>query len=287
MREPDVSVVIPSRSRPHALDECLGAIEGQASDIAFEVIVVDDGSASPIAPANDTLDLRVARIPHAGPSAARNVGAGLARGEIIAFTDDDCRPEPGWLAAISAALDRHPDAIVAGIVRNGLPRNLFAETSQVLVAFLVDYYEDGLSSRFFTSNNIAMRRSTFAALGGFDTEYTRAAAEDRELCARALDCGVPVVVDHDIVVVHYHDLSAASFVRQHYRYGRGAHRYHRARRTAGGGRTPEPAQFYLRLGLEPLKPRPTSRGALIASLLCVSQIAHAAGYLVERSPGSS
>ena len=104
---PAVSVVVPTRDRPSQLDACLAAIEAQTAR-SYEVVVVDDGSVDAAA-----VSAVVARAPHArlvrgggrGPAAARNLGAAAARGPVLCFTDDDCRPEPGWIEALVAGVD--------------------------------------------------------------------------------------------------------------------------------------------------------------------------------------
>src|SRR5687768_5734054 len=92
-----LSIVIPSRHRPAALARCLTAIAaGDLDGAAFEVVVVLDGEdvADPLVP--EGLEVRVLRVPRAGPAVARNRGAAAARGEVLAFTDDDCTPDRDW-----------------------------------------------------------------------------------------------------------------------------------------------------------------------------------------------
>lgn len=288
MTEPQVTVVIPTHDRPTQLERCLDALAQQDCPFAFEVVIVDDGSPTAVTVApRSSFDVHVVRVSRSGPAAARNTGAAAARGAILAFTDDDCCPRPDWLATLRGALETQPQAIVAGVVRNGLPDNVFAEASQGLVSYLVAYYEDDTRSRFFTSNNFGVRHATFDELGGFDSRYTRAAAEDRELCARAIDRQIPVVIDHSVRVDHHHDLTLWSFVGLHYRYGRGARRYHLARHAAGSNRATEPFSFYTRLAVQPLLSDAPGRHYASASLLVLSQVCHAFGYLVERVVGSS
>jgi len=281
---PRFSVVIPSFNRPDRLRECLSAIAGlDRADPAFEVVVVDDGSREPLEPqvrdALDGLDVRFVRQENRGPAAARNAGARVARGEFLAFTDDDCRPEPLWLSALSDTLSKAPDALVGGYVPNALRTNVFAQTSQDLVDYLNEYFgaEHG-SAQFFTSNNLACRRERFLALGGFDESFPLAAGEDREFGMRWRDRGGPLLFAPAAVVSHAHDLSLARFWRQHANYGRGAHHLHRVR-AFSGRRAPklESARFYLGLMGYPLKktgPRRLTR----AALMLLSQIAMVAGY---------
>src|SRR5690242_16282570 len=95
------SVVVPTYNRPQPLSRCLDALARlYYPREQFEVIVVDDGSTESLAALvknfQERLDIRYLREEHAGPGMARNVGAAHARGEYLAFTDDDCAPCPDW-----------------------------------------------------------------------------------------------------------------------------------------------------------------------------------------------
>ena len=184
------SVIIPTRNRPRAIIACLDAIGRQdCTAHAYEVIVVDDGSDDclQLDPRRwaDRFELRVLRQENAGPAAARQRGVAEARGAILAFTDDDCLPTPGWLATLVAALESFPEAMAGGSTFNGLSADLCAETSQLILEIVYEHFNSGPSGAyFFASNNIAMRRSDYLASGGFDGEFGSPAAEDREFCDR-------------------------------------------------------------------------------------------------------
>lgn len=102
-----VSVIVPTRNRCRLLREVIEALWAQTlAPAKFEVIVVDDGSTDGTDEVLAELQrrspcrlVRHAMPSHPGPAHARNTGAGLARGEFLAFTDDDCRPTPRWLQA--------------------------------------------------------------------------------------------------------------------------------------------------------------------------------------------
>src|SRR4051812_39670363 len=101
------SVVVPTYRRPDLLDRCLSALVAQDFDpAACEVIVADDAAGDETrrqvekwAGASRFALRYVAVGPPHGPAAARNAGWRAARGEVVAFTDDDCVPDPGWLRA--------------------------------------------------------------------------------------------------------------------------------------------------------------------------------------------
>lgn len=281
-----MSVVVPTRGRPGALRRCLESLSHQDYPAdAFEVVVIDDGSPEHVvlpAAIGGGLDVRLERQPQAGPASARNHGLQLARGEYVAFTDDDCEASPGWLRALVRGLEQHRGAGVGGTVVNELRRNLFAETSQALVSFLCAYYNaDPEDARFFTSNNLAFPRAALMDVGGFDAEYQRAAAEDRELCDRWRRQGRRLVASPDAVVRHAHDLTLPAFWRQHFGYGSGAWNYWRHRAEGDSGRVKvESLAFYRRLLAWPVRTRGVS-GLPVSMLLVLAQFANASGFAME------
>jgi GT2 family glycosyltransferase len=127
-----------------------------------------------------------------GPAAARNAGWRVARGEIIAFTDDDCLPDSGWLASGVAAFDEE------GVI---------AATGQTIVPLPPspsDYERNtaGLETSEFITANCFCRRGVLAAIGGFDEQFTTAWREDSDLHFRLLGTGGRIVHVTSAVVVH-------------------------------------------------------------------------------------
>jgi len=107
---PFFSVIVPTYERAGQLSVCLHALACQSYPRDhFEVLVVNDGSEAPpeavVDCFRDKIDVTLLTQPHAGPAAARNNGAERARGEFLAFTDDDCRPAPNWLKALAGRFD--------------------------------------------------------------------------------------------------------------------------------------------------------------------------------------
>jgi glycosyltransferase involved in cell wall biosynthesis len=295
---PRVSVVVPSFRRPDRLAALLDALAAQDVDRGdLEVVVVDDGSPEPLAPTaqafTDRLDVRVHRQANAGPATARNVGAGLARGSLLAFTDDDCRPRPGWVRELLAAHTATPDAMLGGHVVNAVHDDVCAEASQLLLTYLYRWFDDDHVSRFFASNNLGVPRDGFEAIGGFDTGFPRPGGEDRELCERWHRSGRPLREAPAAVVDHHHAMGLRGLVRQHVNYGRGAYDVHRRRASAGGGEVEiEPVRFYLGLvaapftevARSPVTGRAPSlpRRVQLSAALLVTQVANAAGFFLER-----
>ncbi|HEX3873952.1 MAG TPA: glycosyltransferase [Solirubrobacteraceae bacterium] len=103
---PGVSVIVPARDAAATLPETLDGLEHQDLPTSFEVIVVDNGSLDDTAEIAGRAGARVVRRPRGdGPGAARNAGAAVANGGVLAFTDADCVPTAGWLAAGLAGLE--------------------------------------------------------------------------------------------------------------------------------------------------------------------------------------
>jgi GT2 family glycosyltransferase len=287
MSIPFFSVVVPTRSRPERLAACLGGLARlNYPRERLEVIVVDDGSdLEQQVESSGGLHLRLIRQYHSGPAAARNLGAAHAEGEYLAFLDDDCVPDPGWLDAFAARFSVGPETVLGGRTINGLPDNVYAAATQLLLAYLYSYYRKGGSSQpgFFASNNIAMPGRIFRQLGGFSTRFRLAAGEDRELCARALDRGMALEYVPDAVVSHSHSLDLRAFWRQHFNYGRGAFVFHELRGSRGPTRAPrfEPLRFYLGLVAYPLAVETRDPPEVLCALLALSQLANAAGFFRE------
>jgi glycosyltransferase involved in cell wall biosynthesis len=280
------SVVIPTYNRREALRACLQALSRQQYPRdAFEVVVIDDGGPDSLADLEKSVDgqllWRFHRQPRAGPATARNLGALHSSGEYLAFTDDDCEPAPDWLVQLEQSLVKHPECLIGGRVVNALPRNSCSTASQQLIDYLYASYTENGAPRFFASNNFALSRRGFKDAGGFDDSFPLPAAEDRDFCARWTRSGRSMVYTPAAIVHHAHALNVSSFVRQHFRYGRGAYQF-RKRTGSRGGEPPrlEPLKFYMDLLSYPIK-QAGHHGIGISVLFVLSQIANAAGFFRE------
>jgi len=282
---PFISIIVPTYNRQKQLAACLQSLDHLEYPCdCYEVLVVDDGSSTPpetiVNAFKQRMNIRLIIQPHAGPATARNTGAAQAKGEYIAFTDDDCVPHDRWLQAMAAALLETPDVIVGGHTINQFTDNVFSTASQLLIDYLQSYYNDRKDqARFFTSNNMAVLAHRFWEIGGFDTSFPIAAAEDRELCDRWLFHGFRLVYVPEAIVYHAHALALRTFWRQHFNYGCGAFHFHEIRRRRNNGRIHvEPLSFYLSLLQYPFLHTERRRGIPLATSMCISQIANAMGF---------
>jgi glycosyltransferase involved in cell wall biosynthesis len=218
--QPLVSVVIPTYRRPGLLVRCLSALLEQDIDPSrFEVIVADDA-------ASEETRCQIARM-HAlarerrfclcyipvtdahGPAVARNVGWRAARGQIIAFTDDDCIPTPTWLRAGLAAFGLPCDQLDSGNTWDDgeTARRIDDLSGRVVVPLCgapTDYQrnEARLADASFVTANSFYRRDALAAVGGFDERFRRAWREDSDLHFRLLEHGRQLAASGDAIVVH-------------------------------------------------------------------------------------
>jgi glycosyltransferase involved in cell wall biosynthesis len=195
-----VSVVVATHNRAEDLARMLDGLVAQERP-PDEVIVVDDGSTDRTAAVLERaerggpLPLRVIRRPvAAGPATAREEGWRAAGGDLIAFTDDDCVPGPGWLAAGERAWARRPGSFVQGRTE---PQELhpgpFSRSLRV----------DRLNASFPTCNML-YPRVLLERIGGFDTQtYGRdPGGEDCDLAWRAIEAGARPEFAADAVVQH-------------------------------------------------------------------------------------
>ena len=284
---PQFSVVVPTYERPAQLAACVRALSQLDYPRGrFEVLIVDDASARPprelIESFGGALDVKLLeQSKNAGPAAARNLGARRARGEFIAFTDDDCEPERGWLRAFAARFAEAPARIVGGRTVNALADNPYSETSQLIIDVVYAHFNrDARDARFFTSNNFAVHAESFREAGGFDETFRT--SEDREICARWRSRGLGMTYEPDAVVRHSHILTLGSLWRQHFGYGRGALRFHRARAGAGDGPFKPDSGFYTKLLRAALSQTPRAKAARLTTLLLWTQAANAAGFFYEK-----
>jgi cellulose synthase/poly-beta-1,6-N-acetylglucosamine synthase-like glycosyltransferase len=190
-----VSVIVPARDAAATIGRTLAALSAQEGDVAYEVIVVDDGSSDATAAVAERSGARVVRGPRAGPARARNLGARQATGEAVAFTDADCLPTPGWLAAGVAALaaaDLVQGAVEPepGVAMGPFDRSLWVRS------------ESGL----YESANLLVRRELFDRLGGFEEWIEPVAGksigEDVLLGWRARRAGARVAFEPRALVHH-------------------------------------------------------------------------------------
>jgi glycosyltransferase involved in cell wall biosynthesis len=197
-----VSVVVPTFKRPMLLNRCLEALLAQDfAPLDYEVIIVDDAASDQTRCQVEQYAKRAemgghtiryfAVIDSHGPASARNIGLYAAYGEIIAFTDDDCIPSPGWLKA--------------GV--KDLADNIVAVAGRIIVPLPpaptdYEYNASHLAQSEFVTANCFFRRYALIMIGGFDERFTAAWREDSDLIFTLQEHDARCIAAPDAVVIH-------------------------------------------------------------------------------------
>jgi GT2 family glycosyltransferase len=193
-----LSVVIPSLDSPW-IGETLAALAAQGvPSPSVEVLVVGrDGPG--LIPREGAVRFLESPVP-LSPSAARNRGVAAASGEKILFTDADCRPRPGWIERLSAALDTSP--VAGGAVTFSLTANFWAVADNIASfhELLADRPAEADSRGPLGSLNLAVTRAAWERVGPFDEALVT--SEDFDWVLRARAAGLATAFVPEAVVEH-------------------------------------------------------------------------------------
>jgi glycosyltransferase involved in cell wall biosynthesis len=201
---PAFSVVIPTCQQPALLLKCLDALGRQrlAHD-QFEIIVVDEGNspetetavalfARQIDRTSFPIEVRYLRqLTRQGTAAARNQGWKAARGRFIAFTDDDCLPDPEWLSSALVYFQRGAQ-VLSGQLRVLLP----AQPTPL------DRTATFLKRAEFMASNCFCQKAMLERVGGFEEAFDTDWREDSDLQFKFLQSGIPISKCPEAVVVY-------------------------------------------------------------------------------------
>ena len=230
----DISLIIATRNRASQLARCLQAVKDIRFERPWELTIVDndssDNTADVVQKFVNEAAIPVSYVcePVRGLSNARNAGLKAARGDILAFTDDDCYPASDFLTEIWRAFVDHPSLGYIG--------------GRILLHDPADYritFNESTAPRLFPKNsylaagdiqgaNMAFRKSTLEEIGGFDPLFGAGAmfsAEDIDAAARASMKGWVGKYCPEVVVRHHHGRKAADVpgLWKSYAIGRGAY----------------------------------------------------------------
>jgi GT2 family glycosyltransferase len=214
---PMISVVVCSHNGRATIRECCESLT-RLDYPNFEVIIVDDGSTDGTGDIAAQFDLRVVRTDHEGLGNARNIGATAARGDIVAYLDDDACPDEDWLRLLVTAFE-NSDVVAAGGPNVSPPGDgWFAQC--------VDHAPGNPAHVLITDSeaeqlpgcNLAIRRATLEEIGGFDTRF-RAAGDDVDVCWRLSDHGGTLCFSAGAMVLHHRRPSLSAYLVQQVGYG--------------------------------------------------------------------
>lgn len=212
------TVIIPTYNGAARIAPCLRALSTMTGVDDVEVLVVDDGSTDQTAEVAGCFPgVRVLSQVNAGPATARNHGAREASGEVLLFTDDDCVPEPGWLAAM---LQPFADSDIVGV--KGIYRT---RQRQLTARFVQIEYEDKYrimaalpAIDFIDTYSAGFRRERFLEMGGYDSSFPVACAEDIELSYRMSARGWHMRFVPAAAVCHTHPAEFWGYLRKKYKF---------------------------------------------------------------------
>jgi hypothetical protein len=229
-----ISLVICTRNRADALDQCFDAVRALAAPFSWELIVVDngsqDGTRQLVERAGTRAEFPIRYVFEAIPglSRARNRGIGAASGELIVFTDDDCYPERDFLVRAAEAFADPKISFFGG-------RVLLHDPEDFPITVQTSAERRSLPPRSFISPglihgaNMGFRRDLFEAIGGFDESLGAgtplSCGEDTEFIGRASAAGHWGGYFPEPTVHHHHGRKAgdASALMRGYDLGRGAY----------------------------------------------------------------
>jgi GT2 family glycosyltransferase len=215
---PLVSVIVCTRNGARRIVECLENL-ARLEYSAYEVIVVDDGSTDGTADVAAEYDVRVIRGVHRGLSAVRNAGLAAARGEIIAYIDDDAFPDSHWLNFLVGAFERGAHVAVGGPnlvpADDGYLAQLVGRAPGGPTHVLLNDQE----AEHIPGCNMAFRRDALREIAGFDEQFW-IAGDDVDVCWRLMERGGTLGFAPSAVVWHRRRGSLRAYWRQQVNYGR-------------------------------------------------------------------
>lgn len=214
----DVSVVIPSYNSHSTIERCLNSIQ-QQEEAPGEIILADSSSDHTLSLVRELFPtVKVHHFPHrVFPGPARNRGAEMARGAIIAFIDSDCVAQADWVKRIAQEHSAGHD-IVGGAIEVGYPENVIAWAGHL--SEFRDYLPFGEARTIWhiPTCNISYRRSLFQQFGGFPNSYYP--QEDLLFNYLLTKNGHQIWFDPHLRVKHYCRSSLRGYLSHQHRFGR-------------------------------------------------------------------
>ncbi|MFQ6137149.1 MAG: glycosyltransferase [Candidatus Hydrothermarchaeales archaeon] len=214
-----ISIIVPVYNAEETVKGCLESLSNQDYDGEYEVILVDDGSTDKsrqmIERYAEKTQKQIALLTqeHKGPAAARNLGAGRARGDIILFTDSDCVADEDWIVEMIKPLEDEGVVGVQGRYKTK-QHEIVARFAQYEIEERYERMQKNEFIDFIGSYSAAYRRDVFLGEGGFDESFPIASGEDPDLSFRLASKGYKMVFNPDAIVYHNHPDSLGEYVKQ-------------------------------------------------------------------------
>jgi GT2 family glycosyltransferase len=216
---PRVSVVVCTHNGAATIADCLEGVT-TLDYPEYEVVVIDDGSTDDTAAiAARFADVAIIRTENRGLSAARNTGLAHASGELVAYLDDDARPDPQWLRYLARSFARTQHVGIGGPNIQPPAHSLMARAVAAGPGGPIHVLLTDTLAEHIPGCNMAFRREALRAVGGFDPRF-RVAGDDVDLCWRLQARGWTLGYSPAAVVDHRARATLRAYWRQQRGYGR-------------------------------------------------------------------
>ena len=215
---PRISVVVCTYNGARTIRDCLDALE-LLDYPDYEVIIVDDGSTDATAAIAREYDCLLIQTENRGLASARNTGLKAARGEIVAYIDDDAYPDPHWLTYLASTFLNTPHAAVGGPNLPPSKDGSIAECVAHAPGGPVHVLLTDSEAEHIPGCNMAFRKRCLEEIGGFDPQF-RAAGDDVDVCWRLQERGCTLGFSPAAIVWHHRRNSVRTYWKQQTGYGR-------------------------------------------------------------------
>ncbi|MGI5819489.1 MAG: glycosyltransferase [Armatimonadota bacterium] len=208
------SIIIPAYNAERTIANTLRACLDQDFPAdEYEIIVVDDGSKDDTAEQVRRFPVRLLSQENAGAAAARNRGAGVARGDVLLFVDADCINPPDAVRRLVGSVRCNGGPQIVSAIYAATP-DLPLVTSCLNEEIRFRHLHLSDSPGHVGSYCMAMPRRVFEDLGGFDERFKR--SEDNEFCTEAVERGYELHVLQDVALAHHHVRTMRAWLRDQY-----------------------------------------------------------------------
>jgi GT2 family glycosyltransferase len=238
----DVSLIIATRDRCQQLACCLESVARIEFERRWELIIVDNGSTDETSQVirefreSSNVQVRYVFEPKPGLGNAHNAGVSISFAEILAFTDDDCYPEPDFLTQLWRAFEDPSIGYISGRISLHDPTDHPMSTIESNAPYTFQP-RSFVAAGTFGGANMAFRRKTLKEIGGFDPLFGPGAlfnAEDLDAAARASAIGWKGEYHPEVIVRHHHGRKAPDIPRLVKSYGIGNGAYQMKLLLRGG-----------------------------------------------------